>query len=134
MRTRTKKKARRIGSNLAFLLAALAPPAIHAGEKKAPAPYALVAGTVFREPGFALPGAEVVVTPNPPEGQERLKVKKLEARCDARGEFAFRVPPVPMRYTVRVSAKGYQSDEKSVSVEGEERVDATFTLRAESKQ
>jgi len=122
---------RRIGSSLVLLITLAM--AAYAGEKKSAAPYALVAGTVFREPGFALPSAEVTVVPNPAEGQAPVKIKKLEARSDARGEFAFRVPPVPMRYTIRVSAKGYQPEEKSVSVEGEQRADATFTLRAESK-
>ena len=123
---------RRIGSSLVLLIA-LAMVAAYAGEKKGAAPYALVAGTVFREPGFALSGADVIVVPNPADRQVPVKIKKLEARSDARGEFAFRVPPVPMRYTIRVSAKGYQPEEKSVSVEGEQRADATFTLRAESK-
>jgi carboxypeptidase family protein len=123
---------RKIGSSL-VLLAALAMPAVFAGKKKGAEPYALVAGTVFREPGFALAGAEVVIVPNPAEGQAPVKIKKLEAHSDARGEFAVRVPPVPMRYTIHVSAGGYQPEEKSVSVEGEQRADATFLLRAESK-
>lgn len=122
---------RRIGSSLVLLMA-LSLPAI-AEKKKNIEPYALVAGTVFREPGFALPGAEVTVTSNPEEGQAAAKVKKMQALSDARGEFAFRVPPVTMRYTVRVTAKGYHPEEKSVSVSGEQRADATFELRPESK-
>jgi hypothetical protein len=122
---------RRIGSSLVLLMA-LFLPAI-AEKKKNIEPYALVAGTVFREPGFALPGAEVTVTSYPEEGQAAAKVKKMQALSDARGEFAFRVPPVTMRYTVRVTAKGYHPEEKSVSVSGEQRADATFELRPESK-
>ena len=123
---------RRIGSSL-LLVATLLIPAVRGGDKRTAVSYALVAGTVFREPGFALAGAEVVLVPDSAGGQTPGKIKKMEARSDARGEFAFRVPPVPMRYTIRVSAKGYQPEEKSVSVEGEQRADATFLLRAESK-
>src|SRR5882724_951772 len=60
--------------------------------------YALIAGTVFRESGFALPGAEVTLTPEAGEAPN-AKNKKLKAISDARGEFAFRVPPLPWRYT-----------------------------------
>jgi len=130
--TRKKRKMRRIGSSL-VLLAVLLVPAICADKKNAAAPYALVAGSVFREPGFALAGADVVVVPEPEQGQAPVKIKKLEARSDGRGEFAFRVPPVAMRYSIRVTAKGYQPEEKSVSVEGEQRAEATFMLHAESK-
>src|SRR5579871_4277106 len=105
MRTRTKKRRkRRIGSSLLLLIALCSPLSV-AQKRKAEA-YAVVAGTVFREPGFALPGADVTVTPHPGEGQAPFKLKKLQAISDGRGEFAFRVPPTPMRYTVRVSAKG----------------------------
>ena len=122
---------RRIGSST-LLLVALINCAL-AAEKRKVEPYGLVAGTVFREPGFALPGAEVTVVPNPEQGQAPVKIKKLQALSDARGEFAFRVPPVPMRYTIHVTAKGYQPQEKSVSIAGEERMEATFELHPESK-
>jgi hypothetical protein len=93
---------------------------------------ALIAVSVFREPGFALPGAEVqlVAAPNVQPGS---KMKKLKATTDARGELVFRVPPDPMQYKLAVSAKGLKSQEKSVSVQGEERIDATFMLEQESK-
>ena len=122
---------RRIGSSI-LLLAAVVNGAL-AAEKRKVEPYGLVAGTVFREPGFALAGAAVTVVPNPEQGQAPVKIKKLQAFSDARGEFAFRVPPVPMRYTVHVTAKGYQAQEKSVSIAGEERTEATFELHPESK-
>jgi hypothetical protein len=96
--------------------------------------YALVAGTVFREPGFALPGAEVVLAgaPDAPSGGPR--VKKQKAAADARGEFAFRVPPETMKYVVMVSAKGMKNQEKSVLVQGDERVEVTFMLEPESNK
>ena len=49
---------------IALLCVALLP----AGEKpkrsKSPDVWAVVAGTVFREPGFALPGAKIVLEPD----------------------------------------------------------------------
>lgn len=101
-------------------------------QKPAPDSVALIAVSVFREPGFALSGAEVqlVATPN---DQPNPKMKKWKAVTDARGEFVFRVPPQPMQYKLSVSAKGLKAQEKSVSIQGEERIDATFMLEQESK-
>jgi hypothetical protein len=96
--------------------------------------YALVAGTVFREPGFALPGAEVILTAAPDAPSNGPRVKKQKAATDGRGEFAFRVPPEGMKYVVMVSAKGMKNQEKTVSVQGEERVEVTFMLAPESNK
>jgi len=38
-----------------------------------------------------------------------------------------------MHYLVTVSAKGYQSQQKTVSVHDQERVEVTFQLEAQSK-
>ena len=131
------KRKKRSGTKFAAavaLLAAILPPAAWAEKKKlAPAASALVSGTVFQESGYALPEAEVVLTPEPQPDSPRVKVKKLETVSDARGEFVFRVPAAAMRYTVSVTAKGYQAQQKPVNVQGEERVDVTFQLQAESK-
>lgn len=61
------------------------------------------------------------------------KMKKLQSLSDARGEFAFRVPAEAATYVVRASLKGYQPTEKEASVTGEERVEVTLALPAESK-
>jgi hypothetical protein len=92
-----------------------------------PQSFGLIAGTVFRPPGFALPGAEVVVTPQsePPDG---IKIPKQKAVTDARGEFAVRVPAVPMKYSVDVKSSGYKQQQKAVQIEGEQRKDLTFEL------
>ena len=105
-----------------------------AGNKKQPEEYSIVGGTVFRDPGFAVRGAEVSLQPDPetPE-QHAVKVKPMKVLSDARGEFAFRVPPVAMRYKLAVTYKGYQGQEKTVSITAGERSDATFMLQAESK-
>jgi hypothetical protein len=93
------------------------------------APHAVVAGTVFRESGFSLPGAAVTLAVK----DAPKKTKKLQSVSDSRGEFAFRVPPGAGTYVVRASLKGFQPVEKEASVSGEERVEVTLVLLAESK-
>jgi len=128
-----KKRKRRSGTSLVLLLLACVMPAEAAKKKPVPQTYALVAGTVFEEHGYALSSAGVTLIPDPQSGNGPVKIKKLDAVSDARGEFVFRVPPGPMQYRVNVTAKGYQPARKSVSVQGEERVDVTFQLQPESK-
>jgi hypothetical protein len=133
MRKRRKKRKKRIGISLLLLAVVGSLPAL-ADKKKAAEPYFLVAGTVFQESGFALPNAEVVLAPDPPPDAPRTKIKKLQTVSDSRGEFAFRVPTTPMRYIITVRAKGFQSGEKPVTVQGEDgRLDVTFQLHEESK-
>jgi len=83
---------------------------------------------VFREPGYALPEAKVVLTL-----KDSPKGKKLETLTSPRGEFTFRVPPVSATYILKVSSKGFRPDEKEAVVTGEDRVDVTFVLVPESK-
>jgi hypothetical protein len=133
-----KMRKRRIGNKLGAWLVALgvlslgAPlPAAKAGKHKAPSAYALVAGTVFRENGLSLSGAEISLVP---AGQAAgVKLRKQHAVSDARGEFAFRVPPVGMKYTLSAEAAGYRDQSKDVQVAGEERVDVFFRLEPSSK-
>ena len=130
---RRKKKTKRIFSLLLplALLAPLVRGENAGGEKKVPAPYAVVVVTVFREPGFALGGAEVSLAPDAGPGQAS---KPRKVTCDARGECAFRVSAEPRSYLVRATAKGFHPEEKHVEVHGEsERADVTLELHAESK-
>lgn len=127
------RRRKRAGTSWILLLAVMLPLAEAGKKKTAPEPYGLVAGTVFKETGFALPGAIVILIPNSAQGALQVKVKKIQGISDARGEFVLRVPAVAMRYTVKVAAKGYQDEEKTVTVQGEERVDVTFQLHQESK-
>ena len=83
---------------------------------------------MFRENGFSLAGATVTLAM-----KDAPKGKKLQAVSDARGEFAFRVLPGAATYVVRASLKGFQAVEKEAAVGGEERVEVTLTLPAESK-
>lgn len=136
---RKKKRRTKIGSSLLLLAGALCvgaglpPPAEAAAKHVRPGEQVLVAGTVFRDPGFALPGAEVTVSSvTPPDS--RQKPRKWKAISDNRGEFAIRVPPGAVQYTITVTCKGFGSAEKTVSVEGQDRADVTFLLEPEPKR
>lgn len=97
--------------------------------------HAVISGTVFREPGFALPGAEVLLKPEPdPAASKKVKVKSMKAQSDRRGEFAFRVPAAPMRYTVTIRATGYLEEKKTVTIQGEERQDVFATLKTAARE
>ena len=129
---RSGTKAVRGVSLAAAMLVCILP--VHAAKKKTvPEGYSLIAGTVFSANGYALPDAEVALTPDPQPDSAPLKVKKLQVVSSSRGEFAFRVPPGAMHYIVSASVKGYHAAEKPVIVQGEERVDITFQLDPESK-
>lgn len=132
-----RKPRKRIGINTApiaaLLLSALLPVAGAAKKKPVLETYAIVSGTVFQESGYALPGADVTIAAEAAPGSPPVKTGKMEAVSSERGEFTFRVPPGPMHYTVIASAKGYRTQEKSVEVQGQERVEVTFQLERESK-
>ena len=126
----TKRKTRkRTGIRLLapLALALLCAAGLAAEEKSKP--YAVVAGTIFREPGFVLPRAEVALKMMaPPPGVKHPKT--LTTRSDERGEYAFRVPAGKAEYAVSVKADGFVGEEKPAKIESEERVDIYFTLRA----
>lgn len=110
-----------LGALLVLLLPVVSLPKDKEKAKK-PESYSLVAGTVFRPPGFALPGAEVTLKPEKGKGQQKMT-------ANMRGEFAFRVPSVFARYTVIVKASGFQQEEKSTEVGIDQRVDLPFELK-----
>jgi hypothetical protein len=135
MKTQTRKKTTRrktrtrIGTRALLLLALLLLCFFGASAGEKQQSYAVVAGTVFREPGFTLPGAEVVLrTTVPPPGVKHAK--SLRVRSDRMGEYAFRVPRGKAEYSVSVKADGFVGEEKPAKIESEERVDIYFTLRA----
>lgn len=104
--------------------------ALSAKEKKKSAPesYAVIGGTVFRE-GFSLPGAEVALLPK----DAGPKTKPMKSLSDTHGEFAFRVPVVPVTYRLSVKRSGFQPQVKEVVVEGEQRYEVNFNLEPEGK-
>jgi hypothetical protein len=144
-RTRTSKKkmtTRRIGSSVIpgflllfglFTVPGSARKKEKEKEKDKPAPHALIAGTTFRPPGFALPGSRVRIEPRSAESGG-VRLKPAESVTDSRGEFAVRVPVVPMEWTVHVHADGYHPQARTVSVDGEQRVDLSFVLEPVQRQ
>jgi hypothetical protein len=129
MKRRTGKLRRALGllSLFVCLLASLAG-AAWAGRKEKKqtggASSAIFAGTVFTGSGFALRGAEVLVTKDgASKGNENWK-----AVSDARGEFFLRLPPGPAKYNVSVRARGLKPQEKQVSFEADERQEQNFLL------
>jgi len=100
-----------------------------AGQKKQANSYATVGGTVFRDPGLALPGAKVVLT-----RRDDSKNKKIgEMETNYRGEFAFRVPASEAIYVLKASMKGYGPQEKEAMISGEESIDVNLVLTPVSK-
>lgn len=92
---------------------------------------AVVAGTVFRDPGFAFPNADVTVEAVAlPPGVKKFKT--VRQKSDARGEFAVHVPAGPGKYRVTARAEQFQMASKEVDVSGEERVDVYLTLKPEA--
>lgn len=112
------------GSRLAaagFLLAAL----ILSAPAGAAKTYSEVGGTVFREPGLALPGAKVVLFL---EGT--VKNRKLqETETNDRGEFLFRVPGVGSTYLLIASLKGFGPQQKEAVIHtSNEHIDVNLVL------
>jgi hypothetical protein len=132
MRTRTTTGSKLAGLLLALLVVCAEPAVVAEKKPKKPSeasqPYSVIFGTVFRPPGFALPGAEIEIVP-----EAETKSKKLKTTSDSRGEFALRVPPVPMKYKVDVKRSGYQPQEQSVAIEGEQQKALTFQLEPAAK-
>ena len=127
-------KKRKSGSKrlLAIALASLsllAGGARGAGDKGNPKPYALISGTVFRDSGLSLRGAEVQLAPDK-QTAKSLRVKNMQLYSDARGEFAFRVPAQAGRYQLTVKATGFETQQRPVSVSGEEQIPFTFLMEA----
>jgi hypothetical protein len=92
-------------------------------------PDAVIAGTVFRDPGFAQPGASVILS------LKSAPAKKLQHQISSpRGEFTFRVPAGPNRYLVTATLKGFQTAREEIEIQDQEQINATLLLVPESKQ
>jgi hypothetical protein len=129
-RTRTTGSSRLARFAGALLLSVLLPLGAAAEKKKEPEPTALIAGTVFRDPGFAFPGVQVRLEP----AEKHKKAKKQQVVTNTRGEFALRVPPVPLKYVLYVQHTGFAPQQKEIAVQGEDQmVDLVFRLEPEKK-
>ena len=92
-------------------------------------PYAIVGGTVFRDPGFAQAGASVVLS------LKSAPAKKLQQQISSpRGEFSFHVPPGQNTYLVTAALKGFQTARQEVEIQGEEQMNVSLLLIPESKK
>ena len=87
---------------------------------------AVIAGTVFKDPGFAMAGVEIELTEVRTDGK-KPKVRKTVS--DGRGEFAFYLPPEEVKYKVKASLKGLQPEEKETTATPGARMDVFFTLK-----
>ena len=108
------------------LLAALAVPAVAVPAAEA---YAVIAGSVFRPNGTSMPSVEVTLSAEPDERKGK-KPKARKQTSNFRGEFTFRVPAKPMRYTLSVRSSGYKPLTKTVQVAGDERQDVSLMLES----
>ncbi len=135
MRTRARRR-KRTGSSAAALHLLLAPAVLAGGgDKKRPqVSYAVVTGTVFREDGMSLPGAEVTLETDR-DAAEAPKFKKMSVITSTRGEFALRVPSpaAPLKLKLGVKARGYQPQEKPITLNADESMDVFFRLEPASK-
>jgi Carboxypeptidase regulatory-like domain len=103
-------------------------PSLPAQGHKQQAPYAIVAGTVFRDPGFAQPGASVVLA------LKSAPTKKLQQQLSSpRGEFSFHVPAGPQTYLVTATLKGFRTAREEIEIQDQEQNNATLLLVPESK-
>jgi hypothetical protein len=128
----TKKRMKSIKGflRLAILAGCCAALAAAGDKKKDNGPETVIAGSVFRDPGFALPEATVTLV-----RRDDPKHKKLvELSTNYRGEFVIHVPAEPAVYVVKASAKGFHAEEKEATVTGLDRVDLMFTLEPEKKK
>jgi len=90
---------------------------------------AVIAGTVFRDPGSAQGGAVVVLA------LKSSPTKKLQEQTTAsRGEFSFRIPAGPQTYVVSATLKGFQTAREEIEIQGLEQINATLLLVPESKK
>ena len=123
----TRRKSK---TTLAFLLPALCLAQISLAQaKQKTGPDAVIAGTVFRDPGFAQPGASVVLA------LKSAPAKKLQHQISSpRGEFTFRVPAGPNSYVVTATLKGFQTAREQIEIQDQEQINATLLLVPESKQ
>ncbi len=132
-----RKRTRRTGASVRIALAAwlltAAVTLTGADKKQQPESFGVVAGTVFEETGRSLPRADVVLEPAGAPAKELRKFKKVRYTTDARGEFAIRVPAVKQDYMLTVSAPGFETQQKGVTISGEDRVDVFIRLQAASK-
>lgn len=102
------------------------------GAAAADKPQAVIAVTVFRDPGFAFPRVELTLTAlTLPPGVKKLKPMKTVS--DVRGEYWFRVPAGAARYRIEASAPGFAAEQREVEIAASERIDVYLTLKPNAR-
>lgn len=61
--------------------------------------------------------------------REGERKPRWETRSDVRGEFAVRLPAGPAKYVIRLRAKGFAEEMRTIAVENDERIDLSFRLQ-----
>jgi hypothetical protein len=122
----SRRRLRRLVAASVALLLCLPALAAPAGSATAPAPYALIFGTLWGPGQRPVYGVRMKL--------RRADEKKIrwEAVSDHRGEFAFRVPVVKADYVLVPDGKpshGKPMPETSIHVEGDERIDIGVRLQ-----
>jgi hypothetical protein len=137
MRKRTRRMKRKTGASRllsALVLAAslACAPGLFQSAAAADKPQAVIAGTIFRDPGFAFPRVELTLTAiTLPPGVKKLKPMKTAS--DIRGEYSFRVPAGSALYKVVASAPGFAAEQREVEIAASERIDVYLTLKPNAR-
>ncbi len=114
--------------SLAALCFLLCTAAGGAGKAKDRSAQAIIAGGVYDEAGYALPGIRVKIR------REKERKPQWEAVSDARGEFAVRVPAGRETYVVSTHSKEHLNQEQKVEIYGQERAELILRLLARPKK
>lgn len=85
-------------------------------------------GAVFNERGFSLPNAKVEIENS---GGEKYKKDYI---TNGAGEFAFRLPENGGQFNVTASAKGFESETKTVDISSGEARNLAFSLKASTRK
>lgn len=88
------------------------------------APYAVIRGAVFRDPGYTLPNATVII-----ERIDGEKKFKQETVSHDGGEFAFRLKAEKAKYRVTATARGFQPASIEIEIDGDEARNVSLTLQ-----
>jgi hypothetical protein len=111
---------------LLCLLALLSIGSIAQKESARPAPYALIAGTVWTAQDRSAPGVTVKIR----RSDDQPGKARWELVTNARGEFSQRVPAEKAEYIVWVESRGHKAPaaQTTVQIEGDEYLDIGLHL------
>lgn len=88
------------------------------------APYSVIRGAVFREQGYTLPNATVII-----ERIDGEKKFKQETISHDGGEFAFRLKAEKAKYRITATARGFEPASIEVEIDADEARNVALTLQ-----